>query len=111
MLFTDISKQVVFTKSMAWAHENEVRLAANFPMLRRANLVQELKDNGFSVKIPNSIKLTEIIFGPKMSVEDKARLSEIAKKISDTQDSKVTLKTIDVDGSKYELLLQAFIRQ
>jgi hypothetical protein len=111
MLFSDISKPVVFTKSLAWSHENEVRIAANLPLLRRKNFLAESKDNGFSIRVPKGIKVTEIILGPKISLENKNTLFDIAQKISIAQSEDVLMKSIHVNGYKYELSLQTFIQQ
>lgn len=112
LFFSDYTDQLVFTKSKDWAHESEYRIAANVKVQDKAgNLIGFANQsiNGFKLKMPTSMIISELICGAKMTSSDKEKLKEIAFLISANQGKPVEVLHITEDPNRYKLALQKAI--
>lgn len=106
VLFTDFIQKVVFTKSLDWAHENELRIAVNKnTQIELAALVGNADSPyGFKINQPKGLTVSEIILGSKISPIHKSRLELIASTLSRRQGNNIKILKLEPCAEHYELI-------
>ncbi len=101
MLFTDIASKVLFSKSINWSHEREMRIIAHMDNVA----VAESRENGFLIDMPKGIEVTEIILGSRVESELEQDLIQIAAALSKKNRRHVPVKSAVPESARYNLLI------
>lgn len=101
LLFTDVAAKVLYSKSINWAHEREMRIVAHTDNIA----VAESRRHGFLVDMPQGIEIAEIILGSRINPKLQQDLIQIANDLSKESFKHVPVRSAVPESTRYNILI------